>query len=228
MVVSNAPAIIGGAPDKKELANYSKIAFMGQVPVKVLGQVCKGDYILPSGKGDGMAMAVAPENMKTLDYRRVIGVAWSESQANKAFSFINTAVGLNTNDLAIIVDQMQNTINEMQLVLQKLVPEYNPTLFATTGKSGSLVVDKSGYSKAPSMREALKQEIDQKGHTNLKEAMQVAKQYVNKQGVDLKDYPYLSELFDNPTVETAVKAQVHYMAVLAKAESISKNMPNRK
>ena len=86
MVVSNAPAIIGGAPDQKEMPNYSKIAFMGQVPVKVLGQVCKGDYILPSGKGDGMAMAVAPENMKTLDYRRVIGVAWSESPANKAFS----------------------------------------------------------------------------------------------------------------------------------------------
>lgn len=218
MVVSNAPAVIGGMPDKKKVALYEKIAFMGQVPVKVLGRVRKGDYILPSGKGDGMAMAVASINMSALDYHRVIGVAWADSDPKKAFSFINTAVGLNTNDLAATVDQMQTVINTMQLALQKAVPDYKPALFATSGKtqaSGS-----TGYSTAPSMREVIKNDIAKGGYTNVREAMQEVKQYMGAQGVDLSQYPYMSELLNNPTPEVAQKAKDHYMNVLVKAQAL--------
>ncbi len=218
MVVSNAPAVIGGMPNKKKVALYEKIAFMGQVPVKVLGRVRKGDYILPSGKGDGMAMAVTPINMSTLDYRRVIGVAWADSDPKKAFSFINTAVGLNTNDLAATVDQMQSVINEMQLALQKAVPDYKPALFATSGKTQT--TSSTGYSTAPSMREVIKNDIAKGGYTNVREAMQEVKQYMGAQGVDLSQYPYMTELLNNPTPEVARKAQAHYMGVLVKAQAL--------
>ena len=218
MVVSNAPAVIGGMPDKKKVALYEKIAFMGQVPVKVLGRVRKGDYILPSGKGDGMAMAVTPINMSILDYRRVIGVAWADSDPKKAFSFINTAVGLNTNDLAATVDQMQSVINGMQLALQKAVPDYKPALFATSGKTQT--TSSTGYSTAPSMREVIKNDIAKGGYTNVREAMQEVKQYMSAQGVDLSQYPYMTELLNNPTPEVARKAQAHYMGVLVKAQAL--------
>lgn len=218
MVVSNAPAVIGGMPDKKKAALYEKIAFMGQVPVKVLGRVRKGDYILPSGKADGMAMAVTPINMSALDYHRVIGVAWADSDPKKAFSFINTAVGLNTNDMAAMVDQMQSVINTMQLALQKAVPDYKPTLFATSGKTQT--TSSTGYSTAPSMREVIKNDIAKGGYTNVREAMQEVKQYMGAQGVDLSQYPYMAELLNNPTPEVARKAQSHYMNVLVKAEKL--------
>ena len=218
MVVSNAPAVIGGMPDKKKVALYEKIAFMGQVPVKVLGRVRKGDYILPSGKGDGMAMAVASINMSALDYHRVIGVAWADSDPKKAFSFINTAVGLNTNDLAATVDQMQTVINTMQLALQKAVPDYKPALFATSGKTQA--TNSTGYSTAPSMREVIKNDIAKSGYTNVREAMQEVKQYMGAQGVDLSQYPYMTELLNNPTPEVAKKAQDHYMNVLVKAQAL--------
>ncbi|WP_229374307.1 hypothetical protein [Fibrella rubiginis] len=218
MVVSNAPAVIGGMPDKKKVALYEKIAFMGQVPVKVLGRVRKGDYILPSGKGDGMAMAVTPINMSTLDYHRVIGVAWADSDPKKAFSFINTAVGLNTNDLAATVDQMQSVINGMQLALQKAVPDYKPALFVTSGKTQT--TSSTGYSTAPTMREVIKNDIAKSGYTNIREAMQEVKQYMGAQGIDLSQYPYMTELLNNPTPEVARKAQGHYMGVLVKAQAL--------
>ncbi len=218
MVISNAPAIIGGMPDKKKVALYEKIAFMGQVPVKVLGRVAKGDYILPSGKRDGMAMAVAPANMSALDYRRVIGVAWADSDLKKPFSYINTAVGLNTNDLAGTVDQMQAVINEMQLALQKAVPDYKPTPFMVSGKTPAVGTTQTGYSTSPSMREIVKTDIT--GYKSAREALQEVKQYADKQGVDLNQYPYLNELLTNPTPEIARKAQAHYANVIVRAQGM--------
>lgn len=223
MIVSRAPAVIGGMPDPKKVAMYEKIAFMGQVPVKVLGRTRKGDYILPSGKSDGMAMAVAPTNMSALDYRRVIGIAWADSDPKKAFSYINTAVGINTNDLAVTVDQMQTVINDMQLALQKAVPDYKPTPFAVSGR-GMVASNGTGtqpaYSTTPSMREVIKNDIAKGGYTNLREAMQEVKQYVGAQGVDLSQYPYMNELLDNPTPEVAKKAQAHYAKVLVNAQNL--------
>ena len=218
MVVSNAPAMIGGMPDKKKVALYEKIAFMGQVPVKVLGRVRKGNYILPSGKGDGMAMAVSPNNMSALDYHRVIDIAWADSDPKKAFNLINTAVGLNTNDLAATVDQMQSVINEMQLALQKAVPDYKPALFATNGKTQT--ASSTGYSTAPAMREVIKSDIAKGGYTNVREAMQEVKQYMGAQGVELSQYPYMNELLNNPTPEVAQKAKDHYTHVLVKAQAL--------
>lgn len=220
MVVSHAPAVIGGAPNTEDISNYTKIAFMGQVAVKVLGETSKGDYILPSGNGDGMAMSVKPEKMKALDYQRVIGIAWADSEPDKAFSFINTAVGINSNDLASTVNQMQNTLNEIQKVLQKLSPDFQPTFYDT--KEGVLFNQEieQGYSQAASLRDEIKSAMDERGYESVKEALAVAQEYVNMQNVNLSDFPYLEEVFSNPTPETLLKAQKHYQGVMKRLESL--------
>ena len=132
MVVSENPMISGAMPDAGKEHLYERIAFMGQVPVKVMGKANRGDYILPSGNGDGMAIAVAPQAMRTGDYARIIGVAWSEYDGDELFSYINTAVGLNTNDLVGVVEQMQQVMNEMQRAIAATNPDYNPTMFETS------------------------------------------------------------------------------------------------
>ncbi|GAA4452435.1 hypothetical protein GCM10023189_15830 [Nibrella saemangeumensis] len=221
MVVSHKPAVIGGMPEAGKENQYTKVAFMGQVPVKVVGRVCKGDYILPSGNGDGMATALAPADMKARDFARIIGVAWSESDPKKLFNYINTAVGINANDMAGMIEQMQALMNTMQLALQKAVPEYKPMLYAVGQKATSIAMD---YTTAPPIRETVGENLQRAKYNNVNEAMKAAQEYAANQGVDLKQYPLLGEFFSNPTVENAQKVQNHYMKALARAQNIMARM----
>lgn len=129
MVVSKSPIVSGAMPAAAERDWFKQIAFLGQVPVKVLGEVNQGDYILPSGNGDGMAIAVAPDAMRINDYQRIIGVAWSEYHGNELFSYINTAVGINSNDLGRTVAEMQALMNSMQQALVAVNPDYRPKYY---------------------------------------------------------------------------------------------------
>ncbi|MEM6377679.1 MAG: hypothetical protein AAF705_05680, partial [Bacteroidota bacterium] len=108
MVVSMAPIVLGNVPTKED-PNYEKIAFMGQVPVKVIGKVEVGDYILPSGNNDGFAIAVNPNKMLPGDYRRVVGVAWQSGDL--PLNMTNVAVGINSNDLAGKVDELSRKVD---------------------------------------------------------------------------------------------------------------------
>jgi hypothetical protein len=113
-----------GAPRFKcdLLIRDKKIAFMGQVPVKARGVVHIGDYLLPSGEGDGLAIAVAPDKMKARDFKRIIGVAWEAAEGKEFYKLVNTAVGLNQNDTGKLIEEMKSVINEMQKALQEVNP----------------------------------------------------------------------------------------------------------
>lgn len=99
MVVSSAPVLLGNMPQSQNSELLEKIAFMGQVRVKVAGSVSIGDYIIPSGNNDGLGIAIHPNDMLLGDYPKIIGVAW-EDREDAIFSYVNTAIGINTNDLS--------------------------------------------------------------------------------------------------------------------------------
>jgi hypothetical protein len=109
--------------------NYERVAFIGQVPVSVVGTVNRGDYILASGIGDGTAIAVNPELMKTSDFSRIVGIAWSSSDESNLYNFINTAVGINTNHMATKIDEMQSVMNNLQEAMVGINPDYRPVYF---------------------------------------------------------------------------------------------------
>ena len=113
MVISKAPIVLGNMPQPAHQKDFEKVAFMGQVPVRIIGPANVGDYILPAGNEDGYAKAVSPKNMKTEDFSRVIGVAWegSKSQLSKT---INVAIGINSNDLAGRVAAQERDIQSMK------------------------------------------------------------------------------------------------------------------
>lgn len=129
MVISANPSIIGAMPDQKNEMNYERVAFIGQVPVSVIGTVNRGDYILASGIGDGTAIAVDPELMKTSDFYRIVGIAWSSSDKSSLYNFINTAVGIKTNHMATQIDEMQSVINNLQEAMVRINPDYRPVYF---------------------------------------------------------------------------------------------------
>jgi hypothetical protein len=112
MVVSRQPIVLGNAPQEKFKKDFEKIAFMGQVPVKVAGKVEVGDYIIPSGNNDGFGIAVNPKAMKIGDFAKIVGVAW-QSAKEHPFNLVNVAVGLSNNDLVPKVDEISTKVDNI-------------------------------------------------------------------------------------------------------------------
>jgi hypothetical protein len=113
MSVSLSPAVLGNMPDKGKEDKFEKVAFKGQVPVKVIGTVNKGDYIIPSGLGDGIGIAVAPQLMTASEFSVVLGKAW-EPGKNNYLNMINVAVGLKLKDLALYIKERLNNNSKFQ------------------------------------------------------------------------------------------------------------------
>jgi len=218
MVISQHPTVIGAMPDEQAADQYEKIAFMGQVPVKVIGVVSQGDYILPSGNGDGMAIAVAPGAMLAKDYSRIIGIAWGESDGKKLFDYVNTAVGINANDMAHLIENLQIVVNQMQVALQQVNPEYKPQFFAVEGTE---IAARPAYTTSPTIEQIAMSRFAPSNYADLKAALQPVVQYASEQQLDLGQYPYILDLMNNPGDKAlAQKTLDHYTAVLHQLEGM--------
>jgi hypothetical protein len=79
MVVSSAPLVIGNWPGSNKDHEYSQIAFLGQVQVKIKGAVKAGDFIIPSGSNDGLGIAVSANNVSAENIDSILGIAWETS-----------------------------------------------------------------------------------------------------------------------------------------------------
>lgn len=131
MVVSYKPIVLGNMPQSNRENEYEKVAFMGQVPVKVFGKVNIGDYILPSGKNDGIGIAIHPKAITTSQLKQIVGIAWSTNEQYNSFSMINTAVGINKNDASLIIETLETKVSaqaeeisnlkkQMEVILKKI------------------------------------------------------------------------------------------------------------
>jgi hypothetical protein len=121
MVVSTAPAFLGNKPNPGDEHRFEKIAFVGQVNVRVAGPVRSGDYILPSGNHDGLGIAVHPEDMDYDDYPKVAGIAW-ESAADQPVNIVRVGVGLNRNDLGPKVTEISGKVDNILAYLEGKAP----------------------------------------------------------------------------------------------------------
>ncbi|MCB0665624.1 MAG: hypothetical protein KDC80_07375 [Saprospiraceae bacterium] len=211
MVVSAAPAVLGNMPQTRHESKFEKIAFMGQVPVKVRGTVHIGDYILPSSDGDGLAIAVHPDKMKVKDFQRIVGIAWEDSKKENEkdlYQMINTAVGINQNDLARVIDQMQLVMNQMQEAIKEVNPAYEGFVFDTdSGVNGvNLSPD---FTVSASHRSKIEEYFADKTYETQEELGQlVLDALVDVAGVNLTEIPVLENMLTNP--EYAQKAQDYY------------------
>jgi hypothetical protein len=213
MVVSQNPTVIGAMPEASNARMFEKIAFMGQAPVKVVGVANRGDYIIPSGKGDGLAIAVAPEKMKTKDFARIIGIAWGEADGEKMYEFVNTAVGINTNDLVATVDRMQQILNEMQYAIKQVNPDYSPQFFDVD--ENNLVQNGQTSPTYQNVNQLAAQQMGIDENTSFAEAMTSIQNYTAMHGINLGDYPYILDVMNNPQdQELAQQMLDHYTSVL--------------
>jgi len=95
MVISTAPIVVGNhkARGEGDEIGYSRVAFLGQAPVKVTGPVRSGEFLIPSGRGDGTARSVHPADLRVDQIRSVIGTAWDSNDAPGTVR-VNAAIGI--------------------------------------------------------------------------------------------------------------------------------------
>lgn len=227
MAISTAPAVIGNMPQPEFKHLYEKVAFMGQIPVKVRGVVKKGDYIVPSGEGDGLGIAVNPKEMLARDYHRIVGIAWEESDGKEFFKYVNTAVGINQNDLADIVDQMQTIMNNMQIALKEVNPNYELDLFATQGKKQVTPTNLDlGYTVSATHNSKISGLFTGKQFETHEEMTAAVKQaLIEVADIDIKDYESLNFILDNPDKTTEIVQ--HYSKKLNDLQAFAKTINTR-
>jgi hypothetical protein len=208
MVISYNPIVLGNMPEIGKEAYYEKVAFMGQVSVKVFGKVNPGDYILPSGKNNGAGIAVSPDNIQPDQYQKIVGIAWSGSESQQ-YGYVNVAVGLNANDVAKLsvkqdqiikeqeleINNLKDQINQMNNVLSQLVPNYN-SLMQTTQQSGktSAAINQP-QSDLKEERIIIYHEVT-KG--DFLEGIKLAKETLKERGIDINANPFLKKMETDP------------------------------
>ena len=195
LVVSLRPIVLGNAPQPDREADFEKVAFMGQVPVKVTGPVSLGDYILPSGNNDGVGIAVNPEEMQAGDYARIIGVAWEEAPA-APLNYVNVAVGINANDLSRKVDELHRKVDNIMAYLEGKEPLH-------TGDGGEqvMVTNTLPQQKTTMAKLITDEEFDQfveQNHVFFEMAFAQAEQKMIRQGYNIDEIPGLRQMFDDP------------------------------
>lgn len=119
MAISTAPAVVGNIPPEGAEDRYAKVGFMGQVSVLVRGEVEIGDFILPSGRSDGIGIAISPDDLELEHLSQVLGRAWSES-TNARMSMINVLISVKTNEWIEVMKEQQERIELLESRLESL------------------------------------------------------------------------------------------------------------
>ena len=121
MVISMNPIVLGNMPEAGQEKLYEKVAFLGQVPIKIRNKAAIGDYIISSGLNDGFGLAVNPKKITLDQIPQIVGVAWSETQSNFGFNYVNGAIGINVNDVVPKMKQQQVEIKEIKNKVNELI-----------------------------------------------------------------------------------------------------------
>ena len=208
MVISFNPIVLGNMPEEGREADYEKVAFMGQVPVKVLGEVEVGDFILASGFHNGLGIAVSPEDIEPGQYCKIVGTAWSGSDSLD-LGFVNLAVGLNANDMARLnvvqeekITAQENEINglkrqlaQMNAALEQLLPDYYAFMNDGKTKSSQPANLYSDQYQATGIKTIVYHELT-KDH--IEEGIALAEEILKDRGVDISENPFFVKLKTEP------------------------------
>jgi hypothetical protein len=92
LVTTDRAAVLGNAPRGERSVEVEAVALVGQVAVIVEGPVRAGDFIVASGRADGIGKAVSPGTLDPAELARIVGRAWESSDA-VAPKRVNTIVG---------------------------------------------------------------------------------------------------------------------------------------
>ncbi|MEO1031663.1 MAG: hypothetical protein AAFX55_09685 [Bacteroidota bacterium] len=233
MVISYKPAVLGALPQPHLEKYYEKVAFMGQVPVKVFGKVNIGDYILPSGNNDGLGIAIGPDKIEPNAINNIVGVAWESVDSKVGFSYVNVAVGLNANDTSRFIEKLEkqiseqsNQINELKEVLEKAISRIAVLeKGGVTSNDDSHLDEESSGVSADGRNYTIENDIIyyEITDTDIENGLKLAERTMQEEGVDTKNHFVWKKLREDPSFKlkfmNAIKKkfdkQIHYHKVAA-------------
>nr|ACN58830.1 Legionella vir region protein [uncultured bacterium BLR12] len=124
MVVSSNPIILGNMPAEGKNNNGNNIAFMGQVPVKIVGPVLTGDYIIGQSNTPGYGIAKHPDKMSIDDYKNAVGRSWATDESDEP-KMINTVVGVHNNNFLTLIKELKEKTERNDARLKAIEAKLN-------------------------------------------------------------------------------------------------------
>ncbi|WP_459210528.1 hypothetical protein [Aquimarina rhabdastrellae] len=106
MAVSHKPIVLGNMPSQERIHLGHNVAFMGQIPVKVLGVVQSGDYIVADTQVKGYGKPIRPEDMTVEDFKYAVGRSW-DNHPVAGMKMVNTVIGVHNGDWMHVIKKMQ-------------------------------------------------------------------------------------------------------------------------
>ena len=119
MAISAKPIVLGNIPEEGKEQSGNNVAFMGQIPVKTMGPVESGDYIVGTGNVLGYAVAVHPEDMTLEDFHNTVGRSW-EAVDQQGPHMVNTVIGMHNGDYLNVLQRYEDRMNSTEARLQTL------------------------------------------------------------------------------------------------------------
>jgi len=119
MAVSHFPIVLGNIPEEEKNHLGNNVAFMGQIPIKILGPVNSGDYIIGNNETPGYGYAKNPNDMSIDDFKLAVGRSW-ENDSSTGVKMINTVVGLHNGDYIKILKRYEEKFKESEARFESL------------------------------------------------------------------------------------------------------------
>ncbi len=197
MVISGRPVVLGNMPSPEREELFEKVAFLGQAFVNVSGEVNYGDYILPSGNHDGLAIAIHPQEIETVQMSKIIGVSMEAVNGEAGeIHLVNTSIGLSKNALASKTESLEKKVDHILAYLEGKV------------EHPDLKVNASNQQKEEGQTEELltNKELEDIFRNLLEDQRLLVETYfttleikMQEQGINLREVPVWGEILDNPT-----------------------------
>jgi len=121
MVISSSPIIVGNYPGEDVKHLYGLAAFLGQVKVRVVGDVNHGDILVASMLDNGTAVGISEDQLKPEHMPYILGQAW-EATTKENNNMVNAVIGLPFNTMIInkYIDTFSTEIENEKLENQDL------------------------------------------------------------------------------------------------------------
>jgi hypothetical protein len=124
MAVSHRPIVLGNIPKAGENFKGNNVAFMGQIPVKIMGPVASGDYIVGKSNIPGYGVAIHPENMTVEDFKFAVGRSW-DTNSDSGAKMTNTVVGVHNGDFIHILKKLETKYQESEARMSTIEAKVN-------------------------------------------------------------------------------------------------------
>lgn len=119
MAVSHHPIVLGNTPKAGEEYLGNNVAFMGQIPVKIMGPVNSGDYIVGKGEIPGYGFAINPNDIKPDDLKYLVGRSW-ETNNFSGPKMVNTVIGVHNGNFISILRNYDARLKNSETRLKNL------------------------------------------------------------------------------------------------------------